>query len=36
MIRFFCRGDGAIGVKYTLKYKNRNCKVDKADITWIS
>lgn len=29
-------GDGAIGVKCTLKYKNGNWKVDKADITWIS
>lgn len=36
MILFLCRGDGAIGAKYTLKYKNRNWKVDKADITWIS
>ena len=29
-------GDGAIGVKCTLKYKNGNWMVDKADITWIS
>jgi hypothetical protein len=29
-------GDGAIGVKCTLNYKDGKWKVDKADITWIS